>query len=95
MEKRLVQAAAETINFIFHQRREVDCTAELNNHTPFFLMWQKVKDEDFMWNRCAEAVLIQNVHLYGQVVCERRLTHPLSFLSAVEVDKCVKLTAHR
>lgn len=31
------------------------CSAELNSHTLFFLMWQKPKDEDFIWSRCAEA----------------------------------------
>lgn len=52
----------------FHQRNGMICTAELNYHTLFFLMWQKLKDEDFVWSRCAEyqisvrVPLIQNAH---------------------------------
>lgn len=32
-------------NYDFHQRNEMICTAELNNHSQFFLMWQKPKTE--------------------------------------------------
>lgn len=53
----------QNFNFNFHRRSTMVFNAELNNHTLFFLIWQKPKDEGFICSRCAETQISEKVPL--------------------------------